>query len=220
MGAAVRAHALAVVATLVGSPATVAGVMALNRLTAPPKTEPRREAVVLDVRPPTRTPPPARRKARLTPAPAAARRTGAAPPAPLIAMPGGGEVPGVAIPEDVFRLPPTQAEDLVRELVSKDELAGPATVDDVDTPPRLVAGTLQVDVPREFARRQIPGRVVVLVVIDAGGRVTSVTPREASHDILRDPVVRAVRAARFEPATVDGRPVESMFELTVPFEVG
>jgi TonB family protein len=221
MGAAttVRAHVLAWVVTLVASPMTVAGVMALNRLTAGPGAKPTSAPVTFDPPKPLIRVPTARRAERPRPPTASPRRASSSGQTPRIDLSGAAGLPGVELEPDAYQLPPVQAEELAREAV-KDDPTGPLSVHEVDRPPSLVGDSLDVPVPDEFRRLQVTGQVVVKVVVDASGRVTSVKPLSATHDILIDPVCRAVRAARFEPAHHQGKPVETMFELTVPFEVG
>ena len=74
----------------------------------------------------------------------------------------------------------------------------------------------------EAARAQrLEGTVLLLVVIDAGGRVTSANVLSScGHPLLDRAALDSVRSWRFDPALQDGRPVAARVELPVRFCLG
>jgi periplasmic protein TonB len=77
---------------------------------------------------------------------------------------------------------------------------------------------LQPPYPASEERAGTEGQVKVRVRIGADGRVKAVERLAATHDAFYRATERhALRAWRFKPATVDGRPIESMKEVIVRF---
>jgi len=62
------------------------------------------------------------------------------------------------------------------------------------------------------------GSAIVECIVDAHGVVQSVTPVSSSHKLFETAAVEAVRQWTFKPGTVDGRPVPTIFRLTVNFQ--
>jgi protein TonB len=74
--------------------------------------------------------------------------------------------------------------------------------------------------PAAEERAEREGTVVVRLVIGADGRVEAVEKISAASEAFWRATERhALRAWRFSPATVDGRPVESTQTMTVKFEL-
>jgi protein TonB len=72
----------------------------------------------------------------------------------------------------------------------------------------------------ELARRaRIQGIVIVETIIDTSGRVTDARVLKSLPMGLSESAVEAVMQWRFEPATLDQRPVSVYFTLTVKFEL-
>ena len=80
--------------------------------------------------------------------------------------------------------------------------------------------SLQPSYPTIMLRAEIEGSVTVRVHIDTNGRVIEVQRVHADHDAFFDATRRhALRNWRFEPATRDGRPVDSWQQHTVTFRI-
>ena len=72
----------------------------------------------------------------------------------------------------------------------------------------------------EMARRaRVQGTVILDVIIDAQGRVKDVAVLKTLPMGLDASAAETVRRWRFEPATLNGRPVDCIMTLTVHFEV-
>lgn len=100
------------------------------------------------------------------------------------------------------------------------EPAGPIRINAKVKKPEIIPGT-RVD-PRypEPARRvKVQGAVILEAVIDERGNVTSVRVLKGLPMGLDQAAIDAVARWRFQPATLDGRPVAVYYNLTVNFEV-
>lgn len=72
--------------------------------------------------------------------------------------------------------------------------------------------------PSEARAQRIEGVVMLLVGVDAEGRVTSASVREGSgHALLDRAALEAVRTWRFSPAMQNGRPVSATVEIPIRF---
>ncbi len=96
-----------------------------------------------------------------------------------------------------------------------------AIPDPVRTPARMKAGIeLLPPYPPAEERAEREGTVVVRLVIGPDGRVKAVEKISAASEAFWRATERhALRAWRFTPATVDGKPVEATQTLTVKFEL-
>ncbi|HEY0627305.1 MAG TPA: TonB family protein [Allosphingosinicella sp.] len=84
----------------------------------------------------------------------------------------------------------------------------------------LRSSELQPPYPASEERAGNEGRVSIRVTIGANGRVTAAEKVSATSDAFYRATERhALRAWRFKPATVDGKPVESRKVLTVHFRL-
>jgi TonB family protein len=72
--------------------------------------------------------------------------------------------------------------------------------------------------PPEAKAQRIQGTVVVLVSIDADGKVTDAQAKSGPEE-LRACAVNYAKAWEFEPAMVKGKPVAARFKLTMPFRL-
>lgn len=61
------------------------------------------------------------------------------------------------------------------------------------------------------------GKVVVEIVVGKDGRVKDAAVRKGVYWALDDAALAAVRKWEFEPATLDGKPVEVIFDVTFVF---
>jgi protein TonB len=93
--------------------------------------------------------------------------------------------------------------------------------DPIRTKPEMKAGVeLLPPYPASEQRSEKEGKVTVRLLIGPDGRVKSVQRVAAASDAFWRATERhALRAWRFSPATVDGKPVESSTVITVKFEL-
>lgn len=72
--------------------------------------------------------------------------------------------------------------------------------------------------PEEARAQRLQGTVLLLVKVDADGRVTDAGIRQScGHPLLDRAAVEAVRAWRFYPARQDGTPIAAQVEVPVSF---
>lgn len=72
--------------------------------------------------------------------------------------------------------------------------------------------------PAEARAQRIEGVVMLLVGVDAEGRVTNASIHQGSgHAVLDRAALEAVRTWRFSPATQNGRPVAATVEIPIRF---
>jgi periplasmic protein TonB len=82
------------------------------------------------------------------------------------------------------------------------------------------AGAMQPPYPTSEERMERTGRVVIRVTIGADGRVRGTERVFATNDAFWRATESHARSHwRFRPATLDGRPIESVKQLTVQFEL-
>jgi len=73
--------------------------------------------------------------------------------------------------------------------------------------------------PEEARKNRIMGNVVCRTVITAGGEVTDVEIVETDDEIFNQATIDAVSQWRFEPATLEGEPVDVYYVVTVRFNL-
>jgi TonB family protein len=83
-------------------------------------------------------------------------------------------------------------------------------------PPRLVE-FVPAEYPAEALEKQIEADVILTILIDAEGFVTSVEVKKPAGHGFDEAAVDAAWEFRFEPATADGEPVESEIEYRYRF---
>ena len=72
--------------------------------------------------------------------------------------------------------------------------------------------------PDEARKAKIVGTVLLFVEVDENGRPVKIAVRRSSgHEVLDAAALRAVRNWRFEPARLDGKPVDAKLEVPVRF---
>lgn len=90
-----------------------------------------------------------------------------------------------------------------------------------ETPPELVRGfdafVRTIRYPAEARRADAQGRTYVRFVVDEQGQPTCAEVMVALHPALTAEALRAVRAARYRPATQNGRPVSMQMTLPLTF---
>ncbi len=138
-----------------------------------------------------------------------------AAPAPSSAAPlsNGSEPAGV--PNGVAHgLPPA----LALSPPPAPDAAGPLQVGGAVKAPVVIR---QIDpvYPRGALQARISGSVVVECIIDKGGLIRDVRVVRSTFAGFDQPAVDAVQQWLFAPGTLNGRPVDTVFQLTVRFEV-
>ncbi|MEA2337029.1 MAG: hypothetical protein QOE82_1036, partial [Thermoanaerobaculia bacterium] len=73
--------------------------------------------------------------------------------------------------------------------------------------------------PEEARRERISGIVIIETVIDRNGVVKDVTVLKPLPAGLSEAAVDAVKQWTFKPGTLDGQPVDVIFNLTVNFKL-
>ncbi len=86
----------------------------------------------------------------------------------------------------------------------------------VSTQPRVI-GRLDVDYPEEERSGGVEGSVIYLVRIDETGRVASLQLLQGLGKSFEAVASRALRRARFQPATLRGEPVATEIRYSVTF---
>jgi TonB family protein len=91
------------------------------------------------------------------------------------------------------------------------------TVDQVDTPASLIAGSAVPQYPDSLRREGVDGRVVIELVVNGDGNLDpeSVNLVSSTHQLFTDAVQQALAGAKFRAATLRSRPVRQV--LQVPF---
>ena len=72
--------------------------------------------------------------------------------------------------------------------------------------------------PRAAAAKRIQGRVTVLALVGADGRIARVRAVAGAKE-LRDAALESARGYVFTPAVKDGRPVETVVMIEVSFKL-
>jgi TonB family protein len=102
------------------------------------------------------------------------------------------------------------------------EPAGKLTLDDVDTEPKIIVDSRVQPVYPESARSaKVSGPVVLEAIIDENGKIRDIKVIESPEggEALAEAAKEAVMQWRYEPATLDGRPVAVLAEITVKFRL-
>jgi protein TonB len=73
--------------------------------------------------------------------------------------------------------------------------------------------------PPLAVRAHISGSVVLECIIDKAGRIRDVRVENSSFGAFEQPAIDAVRQWLFAPGTLNGQPVDTIFQLTVRFQV-
>jgi protein TonB len=100
--------------------------------------------------------------------------------------------------------------------------AAPATASSapvVITDPNY-AGRCHYKYPESARRRNLEGTVVIRALIDTDGKAASVTIISSSgFDLLDSAARRAISDCAFTPQRVDGRPVQAIVDVPIPFKL-
>jgi len=83
----------------------------------------------------------------------------------------------------------------------------------------VVIYRVEPEYPELLRRIGVQGPVIVQCIIDRRGMLRDVTVLRSPHPMLSESVTTAIRQWRFEPGTLDGRPLDVIFNLTVNFSL-
>ncbi len=90
--------------------------------------------------------------------------------------------------------------------------------DEVRIPPKSKASNVIPSYPPELLRRGVEGKVLLRLLISDEGKVLIVRVEKSSgHKAFDDAALDAVRKWRFEPATVNGTPIQCQTHLPFTF---
>ncbi len=115
--------------------------------------------------------------------------------------------------------PPWTAETLTRPLPDGDEQQTSADRPDGQFRRPVKTHGAQPRYSAATRRRGIQGGVMLQVIIDEKGRVTSVQILKSLHPELDRATIEAMCRWRFEPATINGVPVAVYYNLTMSFSL-
>ena len=88
-----------------------------------------------------------------------------------------------------------------------------------DVRPPVVLHRVLPEYPRVAVFGRINGWVIVECVIDKTGHIRDARVLKSSFAAFEDPALDAVREWVFSPGTLHGEPVDTIFDLTVQFQV-
>jgi periplasmic protein TonB len=96
----------------------------------------------------------------------------------------------------------------------------PAARTDVSIPARYAASNQKPHYPQLSRAYDEEGTVVLQVLVQADGHAGAVQIKASSgYPRLDDAATAAVRAWRFSPATVDGKPIARWYQVPIPFKL-
>ena len=208
-----------------GTPAIDATALAATTAVQPPPKAPTR----VDDSPRPAVVRPDAVASRSTPPPATSTNGPTAePPPPVVSLPSAATPAPLAPdapapqPADTRETAPDSATVRIDNRPSP-AAAGPAAAATAavpanrPTPPRLVTGGAP-DYPRELRSAKIGGTVEVTVTIDAAGRVKSAQSLSGPPQLLRAAAEAAVMRWRYQPAMLNGVPVQVETSLRFVFD--
>ncbi|MBA3403712.1 MAG: TonB family protein [Gemmatimonadaceae bacterium] len=108
-----------------------------------------------------------------------------------------------------------------RELEGLVESMTVYTIDQVDNPASLIAGTVAPEFPDSLRAAGVSGRVVVQLVVNADGTLDADSPTliSSTHPLFTESVQQALATARFQAATLNVRPVRQVLQLPFAFRL-
>jgi periplasmic protein TonB len=83
----------------------------------------------------------------------------------------------------------------------------------------VVTRRIDPDYPRAAVAARISGTVILECIVDRQGRVREVSVARGTHPLLDQAAVEAVRQWLFRPGSLNGEPVDTIFHLTVRFDL-
>jgi protein TonB len=95
------------------------------------------------------------------------------------------------------------------------------TIDQVDTPAALIAGTASPEYPDSLRKEGVPGRVVIELIVKEDGLLDSesVVLISSTHPLFTDAVQQALATAKFRVAKLKSRPVRQILQLPFVFRM-
>jgi TonB family protein len=105
------------------------------------------------------------------------------------------------------------------ELLPADEAAEELVLAAFDGPKPKPIGVERLELPRELRKKKASGRIVLLVRLDAEGKVLDLAVDSSDLPDFEPFVVSEVRQWRFTPPTRQGEPVEAYARLPIPIHV-
>ena len=133
---------------------------------------------------------------------------------PSVAGDGPGLVPGpVGVPDGV--------PDSIGEVPASPNTAEPALYrpDGLEVKAPVVIHRMQPLYPRVAIASKKSGFVIVECIIDTNGGIRDAQVLQSSFPGFNQPALDAVRQWRFLPGTMRGKPVDTIFDLTVTFTI-
>jgi TonB family protein len=100
-------------------------------------------------------------------------------------------------------------------LLDEDEFVDFARLDQMPRP----IGVVGMNFPQRLLKKKVAGKIVLLLKLDADGRVLDVDVESSDLPDFDDFVKSEVRRWRFTPATQQGRPVKALARLPVPIRI-
>lgn len=103
----------------------------------------------------------------------------------------------------------------IDSFVDKGELDDAFSFEDLDEKARVI----YQEAPKmnDALRKRTPATVVVVLIVDARGRVSNAVAQSSSDRAFERIAVNAVKKWRFEPAKSRGKPVESRLRVPITF---
>jgi protein TonB len=198
-----------------------------------------RPAVAPPPAPPPPPPPPRRAERRVAlPSPTPPAPALASPPSPAAPTPAPPEAPRTApaLPRVGISLGSTVASGGFAVAVGNTAYgkAGEIAPDPATVRPAAAGGTVaaarlsaqpkpielpRIDYPAEARKAGTEGRVVLVLGIDAQGRVVAVRVLEAPSPSLAGAALEGARRFRFAPALLEGAPVATEIRFTYSFQL-
>jgi TonB family protein len=141
-------------------------------------------------------------------------------PAEFVTGRGGERCGVIAIWSRPYRPKPAPLADRAPKAPALDSIVSAMsifTVDQVDTPASLIAGSAVPEYPDSLRRQGIGGKVVIELVVNVDGNLdtASVNLVSSTHPLFTDAVQQALAGAKFKAATLRSRTVRQV--LQVPF---
>ena len=84
-------------------------------------------------------------------------------------------------------------------------------------PKRL--NSVKINYPKNLLKRGIQGTVVLVVVIDENGFLSVEKVEKSDYAEFDEQAIYAAQKLRYEPPTINGKPVRARFTLPIPFRI-
>lgn len=92
-------------------------------------------------------------------------------------------------------------------------------IDGVTSPVRIESSAVKPVYPEEMRKARLEGRVILQAVIDPSGTVRQVELLSSDHSAFSESAIAALEQWRYEPATLEGEPVEVFFTIVIEFDL-